>query len=139
MKGALTIVTDEWELMKKMRASEDWLRGNLVNSLTVAGIEKNMLSQKQRECPELQAVHLGKLAEAQGRDQRKALLDAEKERPGYFRNKKIDAVLRSLDTFELINTEPGVQRSRATLCSPYWRRCSVRPSWSWPDTSELPS
>ena len=75
-----------------------------MNSLTVAGIEKNMLAGKQRVCPELRAIYLGKLAEAQGEDPRKALLAAEKDDPKHFRAKRIDALVRSLDKFEMVNT-----------------------------------
>merc|ERR1712026_546125 len=101
-KGPPMIVSDEWELLKKMRTSPEWRRGALVNSLTVAGIERSQISSAQRICPELKAIFLGKLAEEQNRNVRDALVAVQKEDKDAFAGKKLDAVVRSLEKFELV-------------------------------------
>ena len=96
-------MTEEWELLKKLRTDPEFQRGVLVDSLSVAGIERHRLASAQRVCPDLRAVYMGKLAEHLGRDPRQALLDVKKEAPDAFKDKKIDGVIRSLDKFEMIN------------------------------------
>ena len=96
-------VTEELELFKKLRKNPDFHRGALVDSLSVAGIERQQLAAAQRVCPDFRAVYLGKLAEGLSQDPRKALLEMQKEHPDAFKGKKIDALVRSLDKFELIN------------------------------------
>ena len=73
-----------------------------MHSLSVQGIERAQLSAAQRVCPDLRAAYVGKLAESMGRDVREALLECRKEAPDAFKDKKVDAVVRSLKLFELI-------------------------------------
>ena len=68
-------VTEEWELLKKLRTDPEFCRGALVDSLSVAGIERQQLAAAQRVCPDLRAAYLGKLAESLSQDPRKALLE----------------------------------------------------------------
>ena len=96
-------VTEEWELLKRLRTNPDFRRGALVDSLSVAGIERQQLAAAQRVCPDLRAAFLGKLAESLSQDPRKALLEMRKEHPDAFKERKVDALMRSLDKIELIN------------------------------------
>jgi len=102
-KGPPAFVTEEWELMKKLKANPEFAKQTLVDSLAVAGIERANLSAAQRRCPDLKAAYLGKLASELGRDPREALLEVRTEDPGAFEKTKLDAVLRSLDKYEMIN------------------------------------
>ena len=96
-------VTEEWELLRKLRTDPEFHRGALVDSLSVAGIERQQLAAAQRVCPDLRVVYLGKLAESLSQDVRQTLLELRKEAPDAFKDKKIDAVVRTLDKFEMIN------------------------------------
>jgi hypothetical protein len=60
-------VTEEWELLKKLRTDPEFRRGALVDSLSVAGIERQQLAAAQRVCPDLRVAYLGKLAESLSR------------------------------------------------------------------------
>ena len=108
-------VTEEWELLKKLRTGVEFQHGALVDPLSVAGIERQQLAAAQRVCPDLPAAYTGKLAESLGRDARQALLDVRKEASDAFKDKKIDGVIRSLDKFELINQ---------VLCRPVYNSVS---------------
>ena len=101
-KGPPVIATNEWELLTKMRTSDEISRSALVDSLTVAGIERSQIATAQRTCPDLKAAYLGKLAKGLGRPVREALLEVQKEDKAAFDGKKLDAVMRSLEKFELI-------------------------------------
>ena len=62
-------VTGEWDLMKKLRTEDpEFQRGALVDSLSVAGIERQQLAAAQCTCPDFRAVCMGKLAESMKRD-----------------------------------------------------------------------
>ena len=126
-KGPPLFVTEEWELLKKLRTSSDYKRAKLVDSLTVQGIERTQLAAVQRICEDLKVVYTGKLAEELGRDPREVLLEAERGDPGAFKRKKVDAVVRSLDKFashcgtgrsrlvESLGSKPDMTSSRMAL------------------------
>ena len=97
VKGPPVVETNEWDLLKKMRTSDEWRRGNLVNELTTAGIERTLIATKQRVCSELRVIYLGKVAEAEGRSVLEAFLEAEKEDPAIFRRKNKASAVKSLD------------------------------------------
>ena len=67
-------------------------------SLSVAGIKRQQLAPAQRVCPDVRAAYMGKLAESLFRDVRQALLDVRKEAPDAFKDKKVDGVVRSLES-----------------------------------------
>ena len=96
-------VSEEWELLKTLRTDPEFKRSALVDSLTVQGIERTQLAAAQRQCRDQKAAYLGKLAEELGKDPRKELLEAEREDPDAFKVTKVDAVVRSLNHYELIN------------------------------------
>ena len=96
-------ITEEWELLKKLRTDPEFQHGALVDSLSVAGIDRRQLAAAQRVCPDLRVMYMGKLAESLGRDVRQTLLEVKKEAPDAFKDKKVDAVVRSLDKFEMVN------------------------------------
>ena len=102
-KKAPLFVTEEWELLKKLKTSPEYKRSNLVDSLSVQGIERSQLVAAQRVCPDLRAFYLGKLAEDLGKDARESLVQVQKEDKDAFQNKKLDAVVRQLEHFELVN------------------------------------
>ena len=95
-------VTEEWELLKKLRTDPEYKRSALVDSLSVQGIERAQLSAAQRACPDLRAAYLGKLAEEMGKDPRSTLLECSKQHPDAFKGKQLDAMIRSLEHFEMI-------------------------------------
>ena len=96
-------ISEEWELLKKLRTDPEYKRSALVDSLSVQGVEQTQLVAAQRQCRDLKAAYLGKLAEELGKDPRRELLEAEREDADAFRVTKVDAVVRSLDRYELIN------------------------------------
>ena len=102
-KNKPLFVTEELELLKKLRTDPEYKRSALVDSLSVQGIERIQLSASQRKCPDLAAAYLGKLAEQMEKGPRAFLLDAKKEQPDSFKDKKVDAVVRSLEQYELVN------------------------------------
>ena len=57
-KNKPLFVTEEWELLKKLRTDPEYKRSALVDSLSVQGIERTQLAASQRKCPDLSLIHI---------------------------------------------------------------------------------
>ena len=93
------------EVTRGLVERRDSVERSLVDCLGAAGIERQMLIEGQRKCPDFAAIYVLLLAEAEGQDVQRALRALRRGSPSLFKERTSnDRLVRLAEKYELVGS-----------------------------------